>query len=173
MSETKKIPTKLIIGGLGIVAVLAVLYFFVFSGDSVDTNLSLESTSSTDSVDSEDGDISIPDTDSIVRQLNDLRRLRISDDLFNSPTFLSLKDFSITINPHPIGRDNPFIPSTYVPSGASIIPRANPAIPQSTDGAAETNTTDNTATSSEDSETTAEATTTAATSSDELETTGN
>jgi len=168
MSETKKIPTKLIVGGLGIIVVLAALYFFVFSGDTADTSTSLEVTDST-----EGSAISISDTDGLVRQLNELRRLRISTDFFDSQTFLSLEDFSITINPHPIGRDNPFIPSTYVPSGASIIPRANQAVPQSMNGAVETSTTDNTSTSSEDFATTTEATTTAANSSDESETAGN
>lgn len=172
MSETKKFPTKLVVGGIAIVAVLTALYIFVFSGgQSAGTDSTLLVSTSTETgntVTGSDG-VTAVDTDRILRQLNDLRRIRINTDLFNSQAFLSLVDFSITINPQPIGRDNPFLPSTYTPTGPSIVPRENPAIPQPLDGSGvESDDSSEVETSASDS-----STTTATSSTPEEETGGN
>lgn len=47
----------------------------------------------------------------IVIELNRLRALQsINGDLFVNPAFASLRDFTQTVVPQPIGRNNPFAP---------------------------------------------------------------
>jgi hypothetical protein len=128
MNTDTKIPIKLIAGLVAIVVILGGLYIFVFSGDDGASSSTLQVASSSKATGVAEGTESLVDTELILQRLNELRQIKISIEFFNSPTFLSLQDFGVTINPQLIGRDNPFIPSTYVPDGNTIVPRANPAI---------------------------------------------
>lgn len=151
-------PTKLV-GGIVLLAVLGIgAYFFLGIGQPAEPN-TLQTASSTPG--STAGGEEQINTEEILVQLNRLRGININTDMFNSEAFLSLKDFSVTITDQPIGRENPFIPSTYVPSGSTIVPNSDPANPQPLDmledGATSS---EESATSSDESDDTEQATTT-------------
>ncbi len=46
----------------------------------------------------------------IISLLEKLDRITLDTALFQQPTFQSLRDFSITLRPQPVGRPNPFAP---------------------------------------------------------------
>jgi hypothetical protein len=46
----------------------------------------------------------------ILAQLNNLKKINLSNHLFTGPAYLSLKDFTVTLNDQPKGRPNPFAP---------------------------------------------------------------
>jgi len=46
----------------------------------------------------------------LVSTLLALRAVTLNGNIFSDPAFLSLQDFSTTIVPEPVGRDNPFAP---------------------------------------------------------------
>lgn len=46
----------------------------------------------------------------LVSTLLALRAVTLNGSIFSDPAFLSLQDFSTTIVPEPVGRDNPFAP---------------------------------------------------------------
>lgn len=45
-----------------------------------------------------------------LRQLNELKSINLQTDIFTNPDFRNLENQSASINPQPIGRDNPFVP---------------------------------------------------------------
>ena len=51
-----------------------------------------------------------------LRILNSLEGVTLNTDLFATPAFISLFDFSVTLVPKPQGRDNPFLPFENVGS---------------------------------------------------------
>ena len=55
----------------------------------------------------------------LVSTLLALRAVTLNGSIFSDPAFLSLQDFSTTITPEPVGRDNPFAP---LPSTATSTP---------------------------------------------------
>lgn len=57
----------------------------------------------------------------ILSLLEDLREIDFNERFLTSSEFRSLQDFSIDIQPQPLGRDNPFAPRTFVPSGDTVI----------------------------------------------------
>lgn len=114
----ESIPKKLIGGLIGIAIILVGAYFLL--GGAADTGGSLETSTSTAS--EETGSTGTVDTSEVVNQLNNLQSISIDPEFFNSQAFLSLEDFGVTINPQEVGRDNPFIPPSYSPSGDIIVP---------------------------------------------------
>lgn len=115
---SQKIPKKLIGGLIGIVIILAGAYLLL--GGSVDSGGSLET--STSSVSEQAMAVGNVDTSEVVDQLNSLQSISIDPDFFNSQAFLSLEDFGVTISPQEVGRENPFIPPSYSPTGDIITP---------------------------------------------------
>lgn len=104
-----KVPTKLI-GGIVVILVLLVGGYFLLFGTSPEEgvgSLSLTSTS-TDAANN---------SFAVLQQLRQLRTISLNTDIFSSPTFRSLRDYGVEIQAQPIGRDNPFIPATFAPSG--------------------------------------------------------
>ena len=106
--------TKYIIGG--VVLVVLVLGGYMLFGGSANTQDGSLATSSASAADTE------VDTDAILQRLNRLRNIGIQTQALESQAFLSLLDFSVTIQGQEIGRDNPFVPPTYTPSGDIVIP---------------------------------------------------
>lgn len=117
MSE--KFPTTLVVGLVVAVAIAAGAYFILGSdgspADSLQTIVSGNLPS--DSLTATGEDV---DTTAILVQLNQLRNIEINTNTFDTETFLSLRDYSVTIAEQPIGRQNPFIPSTFSQQGSPI-----------------------------------------------------
>jgi hypothetical protein len=53
----------------------------------------------------------------LIALLATLHSITLDDSIFHDPTFMSLKDFSQTLVPEPVGRTNPFAPLGSVSSG--------------------------------------------------------
>lgn len=84
--------------------------YFFFSGDSVDLF--------TDS-----GGLLVAEGDAGINTelggkartaLSELRSIKIEEDFFSDPLFLSLRDFPSTIPSSPLGRPNPFVPTVEI-----------------------------------------------------------
>lgn len=59
------------------------------------------------------GSVAVDSADqALVGSLLTLRTVSLSGDIFNDPGYRVLKDFSTTIVPEPVGRQNPFQPLT-------------------------------------------------------------
>ncbi len=109
----KNISNKAI-GGIVVVLLLAFGGYLLYSGSSA-TSEDVGPLTTSDPI----SDESSPE---VVQQLNRLRSININTDFLASTEFRSLADFSIQINPQPVGRDNPFAPASFVPSGDIITP---------------------------------------------------
>lgn len=63
----------------------------------------------------------------LVGTLLQLRAVSLSGTIFSDPAFIELQDFGTQIIPEPVGRENPFAPtsfrSTSSPSGNQLFPR--------------------------------------------------
>lgn len=113
----ENIPTKLI-GGIVLAAAIGVgAYLWLGTGTPEPTSLQT------------DGDTTAGnqardtvDTQEILTQLNRLRAIDMDTSVFNSPAFLSLQDFAISISEQPIGRENPFIQPASTIQGTVISP---------------------------------------------------
>lgn len=46
----------------------------------------------------------------LIALLSELKSIQLDDSIFKDQTFLSLHDFSQTLVPEPVGRQNPFAP---------------------------------------------------------------
>lgn len=46
----------------------------------------------------------------VLSLLNDLNRIDLEGNIFSSPIFHSLVDYSVELTPEPVGRENPFAP---------------------------------------------------------------
>ncbi|NTV44550.1 MAG: hypothetical protein HGA67_02550 [Candidatus Yonathbacteria bacterium] len=57
-----------------------------------------------------------PDERSTLQLLSDMQSISLTANVLQSTTFLSLKDFSVPIQPEPQGRENPFAPVAGVVS---------------------------------------------------------
>lgn len=128
-----KVPTKLIGGIVAILILLVGGYFLLFgtSPEAEVSSLSLTSTS-TDAAN---------DSFAVLQQLRQLRTISLNTDIFSSPTFQSLRDYSVEIQAQPVGRDNPFIPATFAPSGNVV--SSDPEVFESTDSTSTDNNTEN------------------------------
>jgi len=82
----------LVIGGLG-------YYLFILQGDE-NTTLNSEGAVA-------DAEVA---SAQFIRELNSIKRLDLSDEIFSDPRFQSFVDFSQPIPTLPVGRDNPFAP---------------------------------------------------------------
>lgn len=120
----EKFPTTLVVGLVVAVAIGVGAYFWLGAGDAAPAD-SLQTTSSGNLPDdSMTGSAESIDTSMILVQLNELQSFEIDTEIFNSETFLSLEDYSVTISDQPIGRENPFIPSNFQ-QGSSVSPNTN------------------------------------------------
>lgn len=85
------------------VAILAFAVYFFFlrgNGSTSDSGLSVETVAGT-----------TPTADkSLVTLLLEMKSVKLDEELFNSPVFKSLSDYSIKIEPQEVGRTNPFAP---------------------------------------------------------------
>lgn len=93
LKNTSTIIGLLIIGGLG-------YYLFVMQKDDT---VSLNSDSTV-----EEARLA---SARFIRELNAIKSLEISDNLFNDPRFRSFVDFSRPVPPQSVGRSNPFAPT--------------------------------------------------------------
>lgn len=83
--------------------VVAVVGYFIFTGG--------DDTAEAPLVGVQAGAASTGMAQEIVIELNRLRALQsINGDFFANPAFVSLRDFTQTVVPQPIGRNNPFAP---------------------------------------------------------------
>jgi len=126
MSE--KIPTNLIIGV--VVAAAIGVGAYIWLGSSSPEPMDVQVTSGPAGL----GGTAEPEqafnTQEVLAQLNRLRQVNLSVEVFNTDTYLSLRDFGITISEQPIGRENPFTRPTFSSSGTTILPNPNPVTPQ-------------------------------------------
>jgi hypothetical protein len=84
------------------VITIAVLAYTVFFRNSSENNLDIAL-----------GDIITPEVEinnDLIGLLLELRVLTLDQSLFDDERFKSLSDFSVTLQPQPIGRRNPFLP---------------------------------------------------------------
>ncbi len=100
--------TRNIFLGILLVGVLGGGYYF-FSNKSSSNLNSLGAVSGADA-------IAAGDEQALIDQLLKLKSLRLDEKIFSDPAFTSLKDFSQTIPPEPVGRANPFLPVGVGPS---------------------------------------------------------
>ncbi len=81
-----------------VIAILGFAAFFYFKGGEESTSLTSEAPSSSSR------------GQNIIRTLNILEALTLSDSIYNRPDLKSLKDFSVAVEREPVGRANPFAP---------------------------------------------------------------
>lgn len=74
--------------------------------------------------------LSSPTQDAVVQTLLALRAVKLDGTIFSDPAFLSLEDFSTQIVPEPVGRDNPFAPTSRGATSTGTAKPAAPAKPQ-------------------------------------------
>ena len=64
----------------------------------------------------------------VLSALNQLKTLRLDSSVFSDKTFLSLRDFSQSLNPEPVGRINPFSPigvENFIPGRVSTVSKTS------------------------------------------------
>ncbi len=113
--------TKIIIGVVVTLALLAGAYFFTTSSDKPASNSPLQSSQTTQAAQPQ---AAIGDdaalSDKFLSLLLNIRTIKLDQSIFSSPSFTSLKDFTTTISPdNNPGRDNPFAP-IGIDGGATI-----------------------------------------------------
>ena len=106
--------------GTFIVLILIVLVslgiYFYYKGAPTDTGSSLTTTSTVASVGAQAA------ASRVLMLLNTINSLKIDGEIFKSPVYNSLVDYTITIPEQNVGRPNPFAPigGSAVPSSTSI-----------------------------------------------------
>lgn len=93
-----------------VVAIIALVYFYIEGG----------SAPSNDNLAAEGGSIG----QSELALLNQVSTLNIDTTFFSEPSYQSLRDFTVTIAPEPVGRPNPFAPVPGVGNPQSAPPAA-------------------------------------------------
>lgn len=91
-------PSKMPYVVLAIIVLIAVIFYFYWTGNNTSENLTLQ-------------EISIANQATGVRVLNllnEISSLNIDSSFFNSPVYQTLRDYSVEIPPLPVGRPNPF-----------------------------------------------------------------
>lgn len=91
-------PSKMPYVVLAIIVLIAVVFYFYWTGNNTSENLTLQ-------------EISIANQATGVRVLNllnEISSLNIDSSFFNSPVYQTLRDYSVEIPPLPVGRPNPF-----------------------------------------------------------------
>lgn len=69
--------------------------------------------------------VTSPVSKELLIALSNLHTIELDGGVFSDPTFQSLNDFGVTIPPQPVGRRNPFQPTTSAPpasGGAAPLP---------------------------------------------------
>lgn len=61
----------------------------------------------------------------VLALLNRLKSINLDDRIFSNPNFLSLQDWSVTIDPQTVGRQNPYLPA----AGSIPVPDASTKVP--------------------------------------------
>jgi hypothetical protein len=92
-------PYKEILFGLVIIVLLFIAYSLYFGGEEEGALTTTGSQNAASAAERE-----------IVSLLRQLEAVELDATLFNDPVFRQLQDFSRTIDPQPIGRNNPFAP---------------------------------------------------------------
>ncbi len=99
MQDKKTHPgLNVLIAVVILIAVIGAGYFYA-TRDRAAEDLLLESSFDNGAV---DGDL--------LSALGKLRTITLDEAIFQNPVFMSLSDFSTTIEPQPSGRQNPFAP---------------------------------------------------------------
>lgn len=159
---------KKLIGGAVALILIGVGVYYMISSQSVNTDSNLLVSSSTASGNTAAG--AQVDTRKIIQQLNQLREIDMDTDIFNTPTFLSLQDPTIELRSQPIGRENPFVPPTYVQQDSPLIP-AEPVHQRPVNQDGDTTSSSNTSTNEQTDQPEADTEVEADTSSDDTATT--
>ncbi|OHA16484.1 MAG: hypothetical protein A3C79_02605 [Candidatus Taylorbacteria bacterium RIFCSPHIGHO2_02_FULL_45_28] len=95
---------KTLITVIVVIIVLAVAYFYFSGGSAPDDMGTLQSQSAT-----------VVGT-RVLSLLNQIESLRIDTELFKTPAYQTLVDYSIAIPELPVGRPNPFAPLSGAPT---------------------------------------------------------
>lgn len=98
MNTKKESKTPYLI--LFIIVIFAIGIYFYLKGSEVDSGLTLEQ------VNVENQAIGVK----VLSTLNMLKSLKIDGEIFNTPVYKTLVDYSVGIPPLPVGRPNPFAP---------------------------------------------------------------
>lgn len=106
--QTKKIIVN-ILTGIVVVGLLGAGYFVFFKGSGTplaSVTVSSDTVLETVTIGSE--------IDQTVRDLTALKQaVSVSKDIFSTPAFKNLKDFSASVPSEPIRRENPFLPTDW------------------------------------------------------------
>lgn len=91
--------------GIAVIIVALLGWYMLSQSDGSSSSGSLITSTSANSA------TSAGDRD-LLQTLVNMRNIRLDGHIFESPTFLSLQDFSRSIVPEPVGRPDPFEPVT-------------------------------------------------------------
>lgn len=98
-----------------VLAVAFVIYSFFVKGDEGDDLLVSSTAAQTPAA---------IVSNEIITALNQIESLRLSQEIFNDPVYLNLKDRSQVIPEEPIGKRNPFDPiSSNAPASRTTVPQ--------------------------------------------------
>jgi hypothetical protein len=109
-------PSKGTFIALILIVVVSLGIYFYYKGTPTDTGSSLTTTSTVASVGAQAA------ASRVLILLNTISSLKIDGEIFKSPVYNSLVDYTITIPEQNVGRPNPFAPTggASVPSSTSI-----------------------------------------------------
>lgn len=91
-------PSKMPYVFIAIIVFIAVMIYFYWSGTNTSESLTLQELSSANQVAGAQ----------VLSLLNEISSLNIDGSFFNSPSYKTLRDYSVEIPPLPVGRPNPF-----------------------------------------------------------------
>ncbi len=101
----KNTPTKTTFISLIVIVILALLVYFYYKGSS---NVNPESSVSVE-IASQSAEARAS-TERVIQLLNIINSLKIDTKFFEGSVYKSLVDYTIPVQPQPIGRTNPFAP---------------------------------------------------------------
>jgi hypothetical protein len=92
------------------VALIIIIALFIYSFFPAANNESEKNLAATGGVAESEGAGSFSEGEEILTILKRLKSVKMDVDFFENKIFKSLSDFSVKINPEPVGRNNPFAP---------------------------------------------------------------
>ncbi len=108
-------PSKGTFIALILIVLVSLGIYFYYKGTPTDTGSSLTTSSTVASVGAQAA------ATRVLMLLNTINSLKIDGEIFKSPVYNSLVDYTITIPEQNVGRPNPF-----APIGGSAVPAVNP-----------------------------------------------
>lgn len=103
-------PSKMPYFILGAVVLLSLLAYFYIEGSVPQDSATLDQVNATEQVGNE-----------VYRLLAEIKAIKIDTAFFQSPLYLTLRDYTVNVPALPVGRSNPFapVPGVSLPSGSA------------------------------------------------------